>query len=135
MQIHKQETLPIRAPNDIVLVRQKVRALSMELGFSLVDQTKVVTGASELARNTLDYGGGGEVILECLADDRSRKGLRLRFEDHGPGIADIKMALTDGYTTGGGLGMGLSGTRRLMNEFDIESKPGEGTRIVCTKWK
>jgi serine/threonine-protein kinase RsbT len=135
MEVLKQERLSIRAPNDIVMVRQKVRSLSMELGFGLVDQTKVVTGASELARNTLDYGGGGEVLLEALRDDRSRKGLRLSFEDRGPGIADISLALTDGYTSGGGLGMGLSGTKRLMNEFEIDSKPGEGTRVVCIKWK
>lgn len=129
------ESFPIRTQNDIVIVRQKVRIRATELGFSLIDQTKIVTAASELARNTLDYGGGGDVHLETLKNEKSRPGLRLIFEDHGPGIENIDLALTDGYTTGGGLGMGLSGTRRLMNEFSIESTPGEGTRIVITKWK
>lgn len=116
------------------MVRQKVRAATIEMGFSLIDQTKVITAASELARNTLDYGGGGECEIE-LCVDGTRKGVRLRFEDKGPGIANLELALTDGYTTGGGLGMGLTGTKRLMNEFDIQSKVGEGTRIVVTKWK
>jgi serine/threonine-protein kinase RsbT len=135
MQITKQEKIQIRTPSDIVLVRQKVRTFSIEVGFGLIDQTKVVTGASELARNTLEYGGGGEVTVEILSTEILRKGVRLSFEDHGPGIKDLDLALTDGYTSGNGLGMGLSGTRRLMSEFNIESNPGEGTRVTCIKWK
>ena len=107
---------------------------SIEAGFSLVDQTKMVTAASELARNTLDYGGGGTVRLELLQEG-SRRGLRLTFEDQGPGIPNIELALTDGYTTGGGLGMGLSGARRLVNEFEIESHVGQGTRVTIARWK
>ena len=119
---------------DVVLVRQAVRKWAAELGFSLVDQTKIVTAASELARNTLIHGGGGTVRLEALTEG-VRKGLRLTFEDKGPGIADIELALRDGYTTGGGLGLGLSGSKRLMNEFEIVSRVGEGTRVTVTKWK
>jgi serine/threonine-protein kinase RsbT len=111
-----------------------VRKLAVELGFSLVDQTKIVTAASELARNTLDYGGGGTVQLEALHEG-IRRGVRLTFEDHGPGIPDIDLALKDGFTTGGGLGMGLSGTKRLVNEFHIVSRVGDGTCITITKWK
>ena len=128
------EKLPIRSSNDIVLVRQAVRARAAELGFSLVDQTKLVTAASELARNTLDYGGGGSVVLDTL-NDSNRRGIRLGFEDQGPGIPDISLALKDGYTTGNGLGLGLGGARRLVNEFQIVSKVGEGTRVVITRWK
>lgn len=126
--------MSIQSSADIVMVRQAVRKLAVDLGFSLVDQTKIVTAASELARNTLDYGGGGTVQLEGLQEG-IRKGLRLIFEDSGPGIPDIDLALKDGYTTGGGLGMGLSGTKRLVNEFDIASRVGEGTRITITKWR
>ncbi len=130
----KTETLPIQSSADVVSVRQAVRVASSQLGFSLVDQTKIVTAASELARNTLDYGGGGIMRYEVL-EDSPRKGLRLVFEDKGPGIPDIQLALKDGYTTGNGLGLGLSGARRLVNEFDIQSKVGEGTRVTITRWK
>ncbi len=130
----KTETLPIKDPADVVSVRQRVRAWALELKFSLVDQTKVVTAASELGRNTLEHGGGGEMQMEQLADG-IRKGLRLRFSDKGPGIPDIKLALTDGYTSKSGMGLGLSGSKRLMNEFDIRSEPGEGTTVTVTRWK
>lgn len=126
--------LEIRSSEDVVRVRQAVRALAIRIGLSLVDQTKVVTAASELARNTLDYGGGGTVTLE-RASSGVRHGLRLTFEDNGPGIPDIELALKEGYTTGGGLGLGLSGAKRLSSEFDIWSKPGEGTRVSITRWK
>uniref|UniRef100_UPI0018E9295C ATP-binding protein n=2 Tax=Scytonema TaxID=1203 RepID=UPI0018E9295C len=126
--------MSIQSSQDVVLVRQAVRQLAVKLGFSLVDQTKIVTAASELARNTLDYGGGGTVKLEALQNGM-RRGLRLVFEDSGPGIPDIDLALKDGYTTGGGLGMGLSGAKRLMNEFNIVSHVGEGTCVTITKWK
>lgn len=132
--VQKHETMNIRSSADIVLVRQAVRAWAVQLGFSLVDQTKIVTAASELARNTMDYGGGGTVKLEAL-DNGIRRGLRLTFEDQGPGIPDIDLALKDGYTTGSGLGMGLSGSKRLVNEFEIVSRVGEGTRVTITKWK
>jgi serine/threonine-protein kinase RsbT len=128
------ETMSIQSSQDVVLVRQAVRQFAVKLGFSLVDQTKIVTAASELARNTLDYGGGGTVKLEALQNGM-RRGLRLVFEDSGPGIPDIDLALKDGYTTGGGLGMGLSGAKRLMNEFNIVSHVGEGTCVTITKWK
>jgi len=126
--------MSISSSADIVLVRQAVRALAIELGLGLVDQTKMVTAASELARNTLDYGGGGTVGLEALHEG-IRRGLRLTFEDQGPGIPDINLALKDGYTTGSGLGLGLSGTKRLVHEFEIVSRVGEGTRITITRWK
>jgi serine/threonine-protein kinase RsbT len=126
--------LEIRSSEDVVRVRQAVRALAIRVGLSLVDQTKVVTAASELARNTLDYGGGGTVTLEH-ASNGIRQGVRLTFEDQGPGIPDVDLALKEGYTTGGGLGLGLSGARRLSSEFDIWSKPGEGTRVSITRWK
>jgi serine/threonine-protein kinase RsbT len=129
-----QRTLPIQSGEDVVRVRQEVRAECVAAGFSLVEQTKFVTAASELARNTLLHGGGGEVHLMVLSDG-GRKGIRLSFEDKGPGIADIERALQDGYTSGGGLGLGLSGAKRLSNEFSIESKPGEGTRVVIARWK
>src|SRR5215213_5041824 len=129
MVVSKADRLDIRSSEDVVLVRQAVRKWSTELGFSLVDQTKMITAASELARNTVDYGGGGTVRLEALAEG-VRKGLRLTFEDRGPGIADIDLALTDGYTTGKGMGLGLSGSKRLVNEFEIDSRPGEGTRVA-----
>lgn len=124
----------IRASDDIVSVRRLVRERAVELGFSLVDQTKLVTAASELARNALQHGGGGTVRVEVV-DRAGRTGLRLTFEDRGPGIPDLTLAMKDGYTTGGGLGLGLSGSRRLVNEFEIWSQPGEGTRIVIVRWK
>jgi serine/threonine-protein kinase RsbT len=117
-----------------VRVRQHVRALALEAGLSLVDQTKIVTAASELARNMLDYGGGGIALVQ-LVNDGARRGLRLTFEDKGPGIADIQLALKDGYSTGSGLGLGLGGAKRLSNEFSIESRPGEGTKITIARWK
>jgi serine/threonine-protein kinase RsbT len=134
MTVTKSDSLPIRHSDDVVLVRQAVRKWSIEQGFSLVDQTKMITAASELARNTLDYGKGGTVLLEALEKDY-RKGLSLTFEDQGPGIPDIDLALTDGYTSGKGMGMGLSGSRRLVNEFEIESRVGHGTRVKITRWK
>jgi serine/threonine-protein kinase RsbT len=134
MVMPKNETINIQSSADIVLVRQAVRKFAVDLGFSLVDQTKIVTAASELARNTLDYGGGGKVQLEALQAG-IRLGLKLSFEDQGPGIPDIDLALKDGYTTGGGLGIGLGGTKRLVNEFKIASRVGEGTCVTITKWK
>ena len=134
MSLLRDETLPIRSDQDIVIVRQKVRSWAVELTFGLVDQTKIVTAASELARNALTYGGGGSVRLQAF-NDGPRKGLRLTFEDRGPGIADIELAMKDGYTTGSGLGLGLSGAKRLSNEFEIRSKPGEGTVVAITRWK
>jgi serine/threonine-protein kinase RsbT len=134
MPVVKTDELPIQSPSDIVMARQAVRAAATGLGFSLVDQTKMVTAASELARNTLDYGGGGVVRILHL-EENPRKGLRLVFEDHGPGIPDVQLALKDGYTTGGGLGLGLGGARRLVNDFQIQSEPGQGTRVTITRWK
>jgi serine/threonine-protein kinase RsbT len=128
------ETLEIRTADDVVKVRQAVRSWSVKIGMSLVDQTKVVTAASELARNTLDYGGGGTVQIETMNNGR-KPGIRLTFEDQGPGIPDIEVALRDGYTTGTGLGLGLSGARRLSSEFEIFSTPGVGTKIVITRWR
>jgi len=132
MEIDK--TMPIKSQEDIVRVRQVAREWAVAQGLSLVDQTKIVTAASELARNTLDYGGGGTVRFEAV-NKESRRGLRLTFEDRGPGIPDIDLALTDGYTTGGGLGLGLSGAKRLSNEFEIFSRVGEGTRVTITRWR
>ena len=134
MPVETNERVEIRASGDVVAVRQVVRTRASELGFSLVDQTKLVTAASELARNTLDYGGGGWVDVESVVDPL-RKGLRLTFEDRGPGIPDLEQALRDGYTSGKGLGLGLGGARRLVNEFDIESRPGEGTRVRVARWR
>jgi serine/threonine-protein kinase RsbT len=134
MAVLRRETRPISGQHDVVAVRQVVREWALSLGFSLVDQTKVITAASELARNVIVYGGGGMLSLEAL-NDGSRRGLRLAFEDQGPGIADIEAALRDGYTTGGGLGLGLGGAKRLSNEFEIHSQPGEGTRVVITRWR
>jgi serine/threonine-protein kinase RsbT len=134
MNILRGETLELRTFEDIVRVRQAVRAWMVEMQFSLVDQTKMVTAASELARNTVDYGAGGSARLEALAD-AGRSGLRLSFEDHGPGIPDIELALKDGYTTNRGLGLGLGGSKRLVNEFDIWSVPGEGTRVTVVRWR
>ena len=126
--------LPIRNSEDVVRVRQEVRARAQAAGLGIVDQTKIVTAASELARNTLDYGGGGTVRVEMLASGM-RRGVRLSFEDSGPGIPDIGQAMTDGFTTGNGLGLGLGGAKRLSNDFTIESAPGRGTRIVIARWK
>jgi len=134
MKVLNSEAMELRSSEDIVLVRQAVRKKAVTLGFGLVDQTKIVTASSELARNTIDYGGGGTVQLEVVENDR-RSGLRLVFEDHGPGIADVNMALTDGYTTGSGMGLGLSGSKRLSHEFEIFSKPGQGTRVSILRWK
>lgn len=134
MALLKHETFAVKSSGDIVAVRQAARTWAAELGFGLVDQTKLVTAASELARNTVDYGGGGTVRLEAL-NDGPRRGLRLIFEDQGPGIPDIELAMQDGYTTGSGLGLGLSGSRRLVNDFQISSRVGEGTRVAITRWK
>lgn len=134
MSISKSDNLAVRTEQDIVLVRQAVRKLSQELTFSLVDQTKMVTAASELARNTVIYGGGGNLLWEILAEG-TRKGLRLTFEDQGPGIPNLELAMMDGWTSGRGLGMGLSGTKRLVNEFSLQSEPGKGTRVVIIRWK
>jgi serine/threonine-protein kinase RsbT len=134
MAVVRHESRLLRSPEDIVPVRQAVRAWAVDLGFSLVEQTKLVTAASELARNTVEYGGGGTVQFEAL-DEGNRRGLRLTFEDHGPGIPDIEQAMQDGYTTGGGLGLGLSGAKRLSSEFAIVSRVGEGTRVCITRWK
>ena len=134
MQVERTESVPIAADDDIVRVRQRVRDCAVAIGFSLVDQTKLVTAASELARNTLVYGKGGVALLEVVHNDR-RRGLRLTFEDKGPGIPDIAQALTDGYTSGHGLGLGLSGAKRLSQDFEITSRVGEGTRVVIGRWK
>jgi serine/threonine-protein kinase RsbT len=132
--VTRTERKSIHSGDDVVRVRQAVRTFAVEAGLGLVDQTKIVTAASELARNTLDYGGGGEVRIELLQEGR-RRGVRLTFEDEGPGIPDIGLALTDHYTTGGGLGLGLSGAKRLSNEFHLESTVGIGTRVVIARWK
>jgi serine/threonine-protein kinase RsbT len=134
MTVSKTDTMQVRSSTDIVLIRQAVRTWTAELGFSLVDQTKMITAASELARNSLDYGGEGTVVFESLQEG-NRRGLRLTFEDQGPGIPDIDLALKDGYTTGNGMGLGLGGAKRLVNEFDIQSRVGEGTRVTITRWK
>lgn len=134
MAVLKTSTLEIRASDDVVRVRQITRESAVAQGFSLVDQTKLVTAASELARNTMEHGGGGRVEIQLL-NDGPKKGLRLIFTDQGPGIANVEQALKDGFTTGGGLGLGLGGARRLSNEFDIQSTPGEGTRITMARWK
>lgn len=134
MTVEKQSELPLRAQEDVVAARQFVRSWAVELGLSLVDQTKIITAASELARNTVIHGGGGFVRLEML-QETAKRGLRLTFEDKGPGILDIERAMIDGYTTGNGLGLGLGGSKRLSHEFYIESPPGGGTRIMITRWK
>jgi serine/threonine-protein kinase RsbT len=128
------DTLAIANADDVVRARQVVRNWAIECGFSLVDQTKIITAASELARNTFIYGGGGTMRLERL-EERGRRGLRLTFDDKGPGIADLALAMTDGYTSGGGLGLGLTGAKRLSNEFELRSAPGEGTTVTITRWK
>jgi serine/threonine-protein kinase RsbT len=134
MAVLRHEMRPVRSAEDVVGVRRVVREWALAVGFSLVDQTKIVTAASELARNVVVHGGGGSVRLEALNDD-ARRGLRLVFEDQGPGIADVERALKDGFSTGGGLGLGLGGARRLSNEFEIDSQPGAGTRVAITRWK
>lgn len=126
--------VPLQSDEDVVRLRQSVREALVSRGFSLVDQTKMVTAASELARNTLRYGGGGEARILQLSDG-SRHGIALTFIDRGPGIADVALALKDGYTTGGGLGLGLSGAKRLSDEFDLQTAPGEGTTVTIKKWK
>ena len=130
----RSERLDIRSSDDVVRVRQITRTLALEAGLGLVDQTKIITAASELARNVIDYGGGGQVLLDVL-ENAGRRGLRLCFEDKGPGIADIEAALKDGFTTGKGMGLGLGGAKRLSNEFAIVSKPGAGTKVTITRWK
>jgi serine/threonine-protein kinase RsbT len=124
----------VQSAEDVVGIRQAVRQRAIELGFNLVDQTKIVTAASELARNTVQYGGGGRVTIDAV-EDLGRRGLRLTFEDDGPGIPDVELAMKDGFTTSGGLGLGLSGARRLSNDFTIESTPGKGTRIIISRWR
>jgi serine/threonine-protein kinase RsbT len=133
MPTETDETMPVRTSDDVVRVRQAVRARAVGAGFSLVDQTKIVTAASEIARNTVDYGGGGTARIEVVRNGQ-RRGVRLTFTDQGPGIADLTMALKDGYTTGSGLGLGLSGAKRLCNEFDVRSAPGQGTVVTLARW-
>ncbi|HJV54692.1 MAG TPA: anti-sigma regulatory factor [Methylomirabilota bacterium] len=130
----REESVAIHSDEDVVRIRQLTRRWAVDLGFSLVDQTKIVTAASELARNTLVHGGGGLTRLVALQDG-GRRGLRLVFEDKGPGIPDLQQALRDGFTTGSGLGLGLGGARRLSSEFDIASTPGQGTTVSITRWK
>lgn len=134
MTVLKTGEIPVLTEQDVVVARQTVRKLAQEVTFSLVDQTKMVTAASELARNTVIYGGGGQMRWEILQDG-GKTGLRLVFRDEGPGIPDIKLALTDGWTSGTGMGMGLSGTKRLVNEFDLDSSPGNGTKVTIARWK
>lgn len=134
MTVEPSGSCPLRSEADIVASRQIVRALTQQLKFSLVEQTKMITAASELSRNTLVHGGGGDMRWE-LVDDGARRGLRLHFEDKGPGIPDMKLALTDGWTSGGGMGLGLPGSKRLVNDFEVQSNVGEGTRVSITKWK
>ena len=134
MDILKSENHPVRTPEDVVAVRQTVRAWAVDLGFSLVDQTKIVTAASELARNTIIYGGGGSVTLEAVTAG-VRRGLRVTFLDEGPGIKDVEQAMKDGFTSGTGLGLGLGGAKRLSSEFEIVSALGQGTRVTITRWK
>ncbi|HEX5022313.1 MAG TPA: anti-sigma regulatory factor [Candidatus Binatia bacterium] len=130
----KDETASINSSSDIVKVRQLVRDWAISMGFSLVEQTKIVTAASELARNALDYGGGGQVRLEVLQNEL-RRGLKVTFVDEGPGITDLEQALKDGFSTGTGMGLGLSGAKRLVNEFEIDSVPGRGTKVSITRWR
>ena len=134
MLTEKRLEVPLRRQEDVVSVRQQVRSLALELSFSLIDQTKVVTAASELARNTVIHGGGGQALLEIL-ENRGRRGLKLSFIDTGPGIADTAKAMQDGFSTGSGLGLGLGGAKRLSSEFSIESQPGVGTRVTIIRWK
>jgi serine/threonine-protein kinase RsbT len=134
LAVDAQGTVPVRSEEDVVASRQMVRTLTQQLKFSLVDQTKMITAASELSRNTLVHGGGGQMRWELL-EEGLRRGLRLHFEDQGPGIADIALALTDGWTSGGGMGLGLPGSKRLVHEFDVKSAPGQGTCVSITRWK
>jgi len=134
MKTLKSESVPLQSSADLVSLRQKVRVWTGELKFSLVDQTKMITASSELARNAIGHGGGGSCLME-IVENGTRTGLRLTFEDHGPGIPDIDLALKDGYSTGGGMGLGLSGSKRLVNDFHIASKLGEGTRVSVVRWK
>jgi serine/threonine-protein kinase RsbT len=134
MMTLRSESVPINTSADVVALRQKVRVWTTELKFSLVDQTKMITASSELARNTLGHGGGGSCLMEMVSNG-ARNGLKLTFEDRGPGIPDIELALKDGYSTGQGMGLGLSGSKRLVNEFEIASKLGEGTRVSVIRWK
>jgi serine/threonine-protein kinase RsbT len=134
MKSGKQETVPIASSSDVVLARQKVRQWAIEMKFTLVDQTKLVTAASELARNALDHGKVGQMVIEQV-ENSIKNGLKLVFEDRGPGISDIEAALRDGFTTGGGMGLGLGGSKRLVNDFQIESEPGKGTRVTVVRWK
>lgn len=132
--IQRTETVPIQNSSDVVMVRQRVRAWAIEMKFSLVEQTKIVTAASELGRNTLEHGGGGTLELSLIVN-QGRQGIRLSFRDQGPGIPDVGLALKDGYSTGPGMGLGLGGSKRLMNEFEIDSKPGGGTTVTAIRWK
>ncbi len=132
--VERTEELTLRSGEDVVRLRQAVRERAVGIGFSLVDQTKIITAASELGRNTIQHGGGGHVDIEVLASG-ARRGLRLTFRDTGPGIVDLALALKDGYSTAGGLGLGLSGARRLSDDFHVESEPGKGTRVSIVRWK
>src|SRR5580658_4293859 len=132
--VQKTETVPIVSSSDVVMVRQRVRVWAIEMKFSLVEQTKIVTAASELGRNTLEHGGGGSLELAVITNG-ARRGIHLCFIDHGPGIADIALALKDGYTSGSGMGLGLGGSKRLMNEFEIDTRPGSGTTVTAIRWK
>jgi serine/threonine-protein kinase RsbT len=134
MPVEKEQELRLGSSEDVVRVRQAVRQWSSSLGFGLVDQTKLVTAASELARNAVTYGGGGTARIETVAKN-SRLGIKVTFEDNGPGIADIEQALKDGFTTGTGLGLGLGGAKRLTEEFEIQSLPGKGTRVSFVRWR
>ncbi|MCU1722868.1 MULTISPECIES: anti-sigma regulatory factor [unclassified Pseudomonas] len=133
MIVRSSGTQPIRLEQDVVLARQTARKVAAECGMRLIDQTKLVTAVSELARNTMVYGGGGDMEWQVL-EDGPRVGLRLKFSDNGPGIPDIRLAMTDGWTSGSGLGLGLSGAKRLVEEFELDTAPGEGTRITITRW-
>lgn len=132
--VEASETVPVINSDDVVRVRQLVRRQAVAAGFSLVDQTKIVTAASEIARNTVDYGGGGTLLLEVLREG-ARRGVKLTFTDHGPGIADLDRAMADGYTTGGGLGLGIGGAKRLCNEFAVKSEVGLGTTVTLARWR
>jgi serine/threonine-protein kinase RsbT len=134
MAIQRTETFQVTTESHVVVIRQAVRRLALEIKLSLVDQTKMVTAASELARNLLIYGGGGEVVAHVV-NERGRNGLQVHFVDHGPGIADVELALRDGYTSGNGMGLGLGGAKRLVNEFDIVTAPGKGTHVTITRWR
>jgi serine/threonine-protein kinase RsbT len=134
MKSGRQETVPIGNSADVVLARQKVRQWAIEMKFTLVDQTKLVTAASELARNALEHGKGGQMIIEQV-ENSAKNGLKLVFEDRGPGIKDVEAALRDGFTTGGGMGLGLGGSKRLVNDFEIQSEAGKGTRVTVVRWK